>query len=128
MTQDEVLGRARQELDQARRLLEAGFAEVAASRAYYAALYAVRASLATVGIEPKTHSGALRAFGDLVRPGGAAEDPEAGRLFHRLERARIEVDYGTAHPSAEQTGELVEAASRVILAVERFVPGRDEIA
>ncbi len=58
-----LLSKARSKLRVAEKLLELGEYEDAASRAYYAMLYAARAALALEGISPRTHEGVLREFG-----------------------------------------------------------------
>lgn len=88
----DALEHARRTLQSARLLLENGDAASAASRAYYAAFYVVRAVLAREGSEPKTHAGALREFGRLfVRT--ERLPPESADVFGRAMQYREMADY-----------------------------------
>ena len=57
-----LLDKARRRLDAAVRDLDAGDAEGAVSRAYYAAFHAASAALASEGLSAKTHAGAHNLF------------------------------------------------------------------
>lgn len=121
MTPSEGLEAARREIDRVARLIAEGDTDLACSRAYYAALYAVQEALAVVETPPKTHAGTHRQFGILAQAGGALDDPEAGRLFRRLEEWRIRVDYARDQPGTEIAEELLRGAQHVLAAVERFL-------
>jgi len=54
---------ARREIDRVARLIAEGDTDMAYSRAYYPAFYAVQEALAVVGEIPKTHAGTHRQFG-----------------------------------------------------------------
>ncbi|MGH8991835.1 MAG: HEPN domain-containing protein [Acidimicrobiia bacterium] len=112
---------ARRELERVARLIVEGDTDLACSRAYYAAFYAVQEALAVVGEIPKTHAGTHRQFGVIAQAGGALDDPEAGRLFRRLEEWRIRVDYARDRPGPEVAQEMLRGAEHVVAAVERFV-------
>lgn len=112
---------ARREIERVARLIDEGDTDLACSRAYYAAFYAVQEALAAVGEVPKTHAGTHRQFGILAQAGGALGDPEAGRLFRRLEEWRIRVDYARDQPGPEISQEMLQAAEYVVAAVEHFL-------
>lgn len=98
-----------------------GETDLACSRPYYAAFYAVQEALALLGEVPKTHAGTHRQFGILAQAGGALGDPEAGRLLRRLEEWRIRVDYARDQPAPEIAQDMLRAAEYVIAAVEHFL-------
>ncbi len=103
----------------ARLLLQAGDADGACNRAYYAMFDAAKAVLlASTGTDyvppGKTHSGLIAAFGlHLVKPGIVAV--ELGRALNRAEEVRLIADYKGDSIDAADAGEMVTSA-------EAFVP------
>lgn len=96
MTNSQGLDPSEEELSAASDLIEGGHYRAAASRAFYAAFYAVAEVLRVRGEEPRTHSGVVRRFQVLVRsPEGV--DPEVGRAYARLENLRGRADYRSLH-------------------------------
>jgi uncharacterized protein len=94
----------------------------AASRAYYAAFYAVSAVFALAGKTFKKHS-AVRAavHRDLVHPGLWSVD--LARYFDGLWELRNTADYGvTERISASDATAAVESARRILRAVEELHP------
>jgi len=94
----------------------------AASRAYYAAFYAVSALFA---MENRTFTkhGAVEAavHRDLVKTGRWPQ--ELGKTFSRLAILRERGDYGGGrHVSREEAEESVEHASRILEQVQRTCP------
>jgi uncharacterized protein (UPF0332 family) len=93
----DFMARAERALASARLLLDAGDADGACNRVYYAifdaakaALLATRAPLDVVGT--KTHSGLIAAFGlQVVKRGLISVDH--GRAFNRLHELRLIADY-----------------------------------
>jgi len=59
----EEIDRAMDAIKAAQLLFENGFVRDAISKLYYSLLYSVRALLLAKGLEPKSHEGALRLFG-----------------------------------------------------------------
>lgn len=95
------LERARTCLAEAEQLHEAGFANGATSRAYYAVFHAARALLFSIGIEPTSHRAVVSLIGEhFVR--SARLSPELGRLISR----RISAEYGDEDRVA-RVGDLV---------------------
>lgn len=68
----------------------------AISRLYYFLLHTVRALLLTKGLEPKSHEGVLRVFGQYFVKEGEFE-PKYSHLFARLMKYREEADYNPVY-------------------------------
>lgn len=112
------LSKAETSVKSARMLLDAGDADGASSRAYYAIYDAARACLAWAGIEPvrgvfKTHHGLTSAFSmHLVKLGHFPAD--IGKALQNVQSVRHVADYETdpvPHDKAE----------RAVIAAEVFV-------
>jgi uncharacterized protein (UPF0332 family) len=87
------LARADEALRAAVVLSDAGLLLDAESRLYYAIYHAAVALLLTEGVEPRSHAGTLGLLGlHFVKTGRLS--PEHGRLFARIQKYRIEADYG----------------------------------
>jgi len=87
------LGRADESLRAAAVLLDAGLLHDAESRLYYAVYHAAVALLLTENLEPRSHSGVASLFGlHFVKTGRM--DADDGRLFVRMQKYRVEADYG----------------------------------
>jgi uncharacterized protein (UPF0332 family) len=105
-------------LKSAKMLLDAGDADSACNRAYYAMYDAARACLAWASVAPergafKTHQGLIAAFGlHLVKPGLFPAD--IGRLFQSNQFLRQVADYDELPVSQEQ-------AELALAAAEKFV-------
>lgn len=87
------LGRADESMRAARVLVEASLLHDAESRLYYAIYHAAVALLLTEGIEPRSHAGTTSLLGlHFVKTGRLG--PDAARLFARIQKYRLEADYG----------------------------------
>jgi len=86
------LGRAREALEEARLLQEAGHLATAVTRIYYACFYAVSALLLSEGRGSTKHGG-VRALFDRywVKPGRISKD--RGRFYREMFERRQESDY-----------------------------------
>ncbi|MDO8836137.1 MAG: HEPN domain-containing protein [Vicinamibacterales bacterium] len=85
--------RADESMRAARVLVDAGLRHDAESRLYYAIYHAAMAILLTEGIEPRSHAGTTSLLGlHFVKTGRM--DPDDARLFARIQKYRIEADYG----------------------------------
>jgi len=94
----------------------------AASRAYYAAFYAVTALFALEGQSFRKHT-ALEAavHRDLVKPGRWSS--ELGAAFSDLAKMRATADYGSLiHISVEDAKSAVESAERIVSEVREMRP------
>ena len=120
---NDLWARARDALRVARHDLPVS-PDAAASRAYYAAFYAVSAWFALRGKTFRKHSMVEAAVHrDLVKPGIWPIDLGAG--YSRLAESRSTADYGQAeHVSAEEAAEAVRIAAEVLRAVAGAEPDR----
>lgn len=113
-TAQERLTRASSDLAASRLLLNGGFTDQAASRAYYAAFYAAEAALLRLGETRSSHAGLIAAFGALVVKNGDFE-PNIAALLRELFDLRNDADY-------ELLGSITQRdAQRAIASAERFV-------
>ena len=109
-----MLRMAGEKLTIARRLLEAGFFGDAASRAYYAAFYAVSAALAERGMTYSSHKQTLGAFnGEFVK--AAIFPPDSFRKLQRLfdDRQTGDYDWETQLERKDAERDLADAESLV---------------
>jgi uncharacterized protein (UPF0332 family) len=86
------LARARETLDEARLLLDAGHANACVNRLYYACFYAVSALLLTEGETSAKHRG-VRALFDRHWVKSGRVSAELGRVYRRLFARRQRGDY-----------------------------------
>jgi len=113
--------RAKESLDVARRILAAS-PDIAASRAYYAAFYAVSAWFVLEDRIHKKHSAVeVAVHRDLVNSGimtsGFGDD------YSHLFRLRAIGDYGVSeHVSPEEAAGAVESAAGILRAIARANP------
>ena len=92
----EELARAESALAASALLADGGFPSDAVSRLYYSLRFRVRALLLTLGLEAKSHEGALRLLSlHFVKTGRL--EPEASHLFSRLMKYREEADYNPSY-------------------------------
>jgi uncharacterized protein (UPF0332 family) len=118
-----LLTRSRTELDAARVLASAGFADQATSRAYYGAFYAAEAALLTLGETRSKHSGVVSAFGRLVVQERGFDATLGGEL-RRLFELRNAADYSwldAPHPAGDDP---IADAERFVDGVERWIADR----
>jgi uncharacterized protein (UPF0332 family) len=108
------LEKARQELEAVHQLNDSAMYRIAISRAYYAIFGITTAVLLTKDIDRSKHSGVQAAFGHyFIKPG--IIEPEYGKIYSLLRRAREESDYS-------DYGRLTrERAEKVLSDAERFV-------
>jgi len=117
-TVEERMARATSDLDASRLLLDGGFTDQAASRAYYAAFYAAEAALLRLGETRSSHAGLISAFGSLVVKKGGFE-PGIAALLRELFDLRNDADY-------ERLGSITrDHARRAVADAERFVSAVD---
>jgi uncharacterized protein (UPF0332 family) len=87
------LERASESLRAGALLIEAALLHDAESRLYYAIYHGAIALLLTEGIEPRSHAGTSTLLGlHFVRTGRLS--PDDARLFARIQKYRLEADYG----------------------------------
>jgi uncharacterized protein (UPF0332 family) len=108
------LERANTDLQVAGELLDKGYYDVSASRAYYAAFYAASALLLSEGIDTSKHSGVIALIHQhFVKRGQLGR--EQGRNLNWLFELRSVGDYGV---SLHVT---VEDARRAVIIAEDFL-------
>ncbi|HLH48686.1 MAG TPA: HEPN domain-containing protein [Roseiarcus sp.] len=117
--------KASRSLSAARLLLENGFTDEAASRAYYAMFDAARAALIAANApaeaeSARTHSGLIAAFARFIIAPGLLER-EIGRTLGQAQYVRLIADYQGDPIGAAEASRAVEWAETFIKAVaERF--------
>lgn len=123
-----LMAKAVQAAASAKVLLDAGDADGACNRAYYAMFDAARAALSAVGHGiGKTHRGVINAFSDrLVRNGPVSK--ETGRLLKLAEAFRHVADYGGDPVGLDDARQIVEHAQTFVAAMRAdFLPeGADD--
>jgi uncharacterized protein (UPF0332 family) len=116
--------KAARALASARLLLDAGDADGACNRAYYAMFDAARAALASEA-EPeatRTHNGLIAAFGlRLIKTGRLPK--ELGRMLNRAEEVRLLADYMGGAVEPLDARELLSQAEAFVSAVRDYLEG-----
>lgn len=102
--------RAEECYNEAKMLLDAGFAYGASSRAYYAVFHAARALLFSMGFEVRSHRAVVSMLGEHFIKAGKLP-AHVGRLVSRLQRDREDADYvvGAVFTVAEAKAVLDDA-------------------
>ena len=132
MNARDLLEKARRAAVSARMLKEAGDADGACNRGYYAMFDAARAALLAVGSSdaelPRTHSGLITAFSlQLVKTGRVPV--ELGRALNRAAEIRLIADYKDEPVDPEQAAWVVEQARVFVEAMQAaFLPGEGDPA
>jgi uncharacterized protein (UPF0332 family)/predicted nucleotidyltransferase len=101
---EDALDRARESLDTAQLLLEAGKVHSSISAAYYAMLYAARAALNEAGEAPKSHKGVQHQLREVYVVDGPL-DAKYHSLLCDAEDKRLEADYEVMPSFTEEDAE-----------------------
>ena len=118
----EYLTRAQERLRAAQFALTGGFAAVAVSAAYYAALYAARAALSEDDRNARTHRGTWHLFRELyVAPGRF--DARLLSEVTRFQELREAGDYDAREISSEEAERAIAAAEAFVAAVDAMLQG-----
>ena len=121
-----LMQKARQTYDAAQLLLERGYRDSAASRAYYAMFHAAQALLLDRGLSYSSHSAVIAAFGrEIARPG--VMEARFHRYLIDAQDVRNAADYAIEPALDEERvqtllsrcQEFLEAAEQVLSAEER---------
>ncbi|MGE5336049.1 MAG: HEPN domain-containing protein [Nitrososphaerota archaeon] len=119
---EEFIEQARDRLAAAREALAAGHRGVAVSVAYYAMLYAARASLSEDDENARTHRGTWNLF-RIKYITTDAFDVELFTMAQHAQVAREAGDYSAVTPSGEEAERYVTGAADFLAAVERMIAG-----
>jgi uncharacterized protein (UPF0332 family) len=120
-TSDPLLQKAERSLRAAQALLEGDNADFAASRTYYAYLYAAQALLLTKGLQFSRHGQVLAQFGRHFSKTRLI-DPIYHRLLGRAFELRQIGDYQAGIViDSEQVAELIEEGWKFLEAASRYL-------
>ena len=117
----ELLLKARQSFSAARLLLENGYSDYAASRAYYTMFYIAEAFLAGVGMSFSSHSAVISAFGrEFARTNRVPV--EFHRFFIDAQDLRNAGDYGQLNAvTVEQANEQITHAEQFLELAQNLI-------
>jgi uncharacterized protein (UPF0332 family) len=115
------LEKARQELEAVRQLIDSAMYRIAISRAYYAVFGITTAVLLTKDIDRSKHSGVQAAFGHyFIKPG--IIEPEYGKIYSLLRRAREESDYSDyGQFTTDRSVKILADAEGFVARMERYL-------
>ena len=115
------LERAETNLQVSRELLDKGYYDVSASRAYYAAFYAASALLLSDGLDTSKHSGVIALIHQIFVKSGKL-NKEQGRNLNWLFELRSVGDYGvTLHVVLDDAQRAVNTAEDFYGAVKALL-------
>jgi uncharacterized protein (UPF0332 family) len=114
---DEIIAnvqRAKTSLQAAKDMIEKGYFDIAASRAYYAAFYAASALLLKENVDTSKHSGVIALIHRLFIKEGKL-DQEQGKNLNWLFEMRGIGDYGVLeHVSSGEANQAVKGAEKFL--------------
>lgn len=115
------LSKAKERLQAAKLLLKANLPDDAASRAYYAGLFAVKAALLQQGLIAKSHDGVIKLFGaHFIKTNLAPQD--LGTNLSRLRTMREKAEYSPANSATtEDAAWAISAAEHLISEIETLL-------
>jgi uncharacterized protein (UPF0332 family) len=128
MNQEEqyLLVKAKENIDASVLLLNQGYEEISASRAYYAMFYLAQALLHRRGMAFSSHAAVIAAFGKEFSKKGVL-DPRYHLYLIKAQQLRQTGDYGTtATVNAESVSKAIVWASEFYTATENFLAREDE--
>jgi uncharacterized protein (UPF0332 family) len=114
------LGRAYQNLDEARTLLDAGKFPGAVSRAYYAVFNLTTAVLLTLDLVRPKHSGVASAFSEYFIAPKRLEE-EYKDIFNRARRERELADYEMKEYTEDEARQIIGDCERFIARMEKYL-------
>ena len=123
---ENLLRKAKRKLQAAKKLLELGEYEDAASRAYYSIFHAAKAALMSEGVVSKTHEGTIREFGlKFIKEGKLPK--ELGIIFSDARSLRETADYAvTPLIKPEDAKWSVEAAEEFLRRIAEYLKNQDK--
>lgn len=118
----QFLDSAKERLEAAQMLLDAGHYRDSISRSYYAVLDAADAALIAKGFTPRSHEGSISLFGAHFVKKGLVEK-EFGNFFNRIKKARNDADYNRDMKfTKEDTADWFERARDFVETIEKLLP------
>ena len=117
---EEFIEQARDRATLAREVLASGHREGAVSAAYYAMLYAARASLSEGDEHARTHRGTWNLFRERYVVTDAFDDA-LFQLAQQAQTAREGADYEATTPSEEEAQRYVDGAAQFVAGVESML-------
>ncbi|MFH0861152.1 MAG: HEPN domain-containing protein [Candidatus Altiarchaeota archaeon] len=117
----EELKLSREFANDARLLVEQNRFRSAANRAYYSVFHAAKALLTSLGVDTKSHAGAIGKFGECVVKEGLL-DKTYGKILTRAANMRDKSDYQVIMDVDEiEVRDLVDNLGKFIDAVENII-------
>jgi uncharacterized protein (UPF0332 family) len=115
------LERSKTNLRAARDLVDKGYYDIAASRAYYAAFYSANALLLSENIDTNKHSGVIALIHKhFVKVGKL--DKEQGKNLNWLFEVRSVGDYGVSvHVTSAEAYRAIEVAEKFLDSTNRLI-------
>lgn len=107
----DFMARAERQLEASQHDIDGGFIPQSVSSSYYSILYAVKALLATRGLQTNRHSAAIRLFGREFIATGMMDRGQSKTMSLLLER-RLSADYDADPAFTEQMAEDYLAQAR----------------
>ncbi len=123
MNQEEslIVKKAKENLDAAELLMEQGFLDIAASRAYYAMFYLAEALLLRKGLHFSSHSAVIAAFGKEFAKTGELSSEHHQNLI-KAQTIRQISDYGYNEPlPVEDVKEVIHRAKVFCQTAENYL-------
>ena len=119
--QSQLPAKAEENIAAAHTLMDRGFAEIGASRAYYAMFYLAAAMLLEKNKRFRKHSAVMAAFGHEITQPGILPAEVHGWLLDAA-KARHTSDYRTDRPiSQDEIADHIERAERFLEEVRRVL-------
>ena len=117
------LQRAETSIRAAKDLVEKGYYDIAASRAYYAAFYAASALLLKENIDTSKHSGVIASIHRLFVKEGKL-DEEQGKNLNWLFELRGVGDYGVSeHVSSGEAHKAIKVSEEFLVSAIKILNG-----
>lgn len=122
----DLLRKSAQSRDAALLLLNDGYVDFAASRAYYAMFYAIEGLLLSRNLSFSKHSAVISAFGkEFIKTG--LLDLRFHRSIMNAFDLRNSGDYGSMHAVSEENAqEIIDDAGALLEAVQQFFSDKYE--
>jgi uncharacterized protein (UPF0332 family) len=112
---------ADEKIEVAQKLLDLGYFDDAASRAYYGMFYAAKAALLSIDVETKSHAGVLNQFSQHFIKSGQL-DKKYGRMLALVMQIRETSDYSPEiSVSHENAAAIIADAQAFVVEIKTFL-------